>query len=127
MGMEMLSCLTPGMIEKEIVVHFIAYNLVRMIIGASSKKSGESMERISFKGTIQYLEILNGMGVLSGANEKTDAWLLHVISRLKVPERPGRREPRAVKRRPKRFQLLTRHRSVFKEDPHRGRKSASLS
>lgn len=127
MGMEMLTCLTPGMVEKEIVLHFIAYNLVRMIIAASSKRHGVSVERISFKGTLQYLEILNGMGMLAIIDENIEEWCLRTISQMKIPERPGRREPRAVKRRPKRFQLLTEHRSVFKEDPHRGRKSASLS
>jgi len=36
-----------------------------------------------------------------------------------VPERPGRREPRAVKRRPKPYPLLTCHRHKFREIKHR--------
>lgn len=35
-----------------------------------------------------------------------------------VPERPGRREPRAVKRRPKPYQLLNRPRHLMKELQH---------
>ena len=38
-----------------------------------------------------------------------------------LPDRPGRREPRAVKRRPKPYPLLTRHRKKFKEIQHQNR------
>jgi hypothetical protein len=38
-----------------------------------------------------------------------------------VPDRPGRREPRALKRRPKPYSLLTCHRHQFKETDHRDR------
>ena len=36
-----------------------------------------------------------------------------------VPDRPGRREPRAVKRRPKPYSWLTQPRHQFIEIPHR--------
>jgi hypothetical protein len=54
------------------------------------------------------------------------AELLEVIARDEVPERPDRREPRAVKRLPKAYQLLNRPRHAMKEIPHRSnyRKSA---
>src|SRR6266536_512832 len=45
--------------------------------------------------------------------------LLEVIARDQVPDRPGRIEPRAVKRRPKPYQLLNRPRGAMKEIPHR--------
>ena len=38
-----------------------------------------------------------------------------------VPERPGRREPRAVKRRPKPYPVLTKPRNQFVEIPHRSK------
>jgi hypothetical protein len=46
---------------------------------------------------------------------------VRVIAADLVPDRPGRWEPRAVKRRPKPYSLLTRHRSRFREIPHRNR------
>ena len=49
------------------------------------------------------------------------AMMLSNLARDRVPERPGRRQPRAVKRRPKPFALLTKPRHLFKEAPHRGR------
>ena len=47
------------------------------------------------------------------------ARLLEIIARDQVPDRPGRREPRAVKRRPKPFQKLNRPRHLMKEMLHR--------
>ena len=38
-----------------------------------------------------------------------------------VPLRPGRREPRAIKRRPKPYPRLMRHRSNFREISHQNR------
>ena len=47
--------------------------------------------------------------------------LLEVIARDQVPDRPGQREPRAVKRRPKPYQLLNRLRRLMKELQHRSK------
>ena len=47
--------------------------------------------------------------------------LLTVIADDPVPERPGRSEPRARKRRPKPYPLLNKPRRQFKEIPHRSR------
>jgi len=58
---------------------------------------------------------------------KLNAWhlflwrdeLLEAIAAVTNPERSGRREPRAKKRRPKTHQLLTKPRHDFQEIPHR--------
>jgi hypothetical protein len=47
--------------------------------------------------------------------------LLRVIALDRVLDRPGRCEPRAVKRRPKPYPLLNKPRQQFKEIPHRNR------
>jgi len=43
----------------------------------------------------------------------------YCVASDRIPQRPNRREPRAVKRRPKNYQLLTQPRSVFSEIRHR--------
>jgi len=45
--------------------------------------------------------------------------LFAILATDLVPERPGRREPRAVKRRPKPYPVLTRPRHQFREIEHR--------
>jgi hypothetical protein len=47
--------------------------------------------------------------------------LLRVLALDLVPQRPGRREPRAVKRRPKPYPLLNQPRRLFKDIPHPSR------
>ncbi len=47
--------------------------------------------------------------------------MLRVLATDLVPLRPGRREPRAVKRRPKPYPLLMNHRSKFMELQHQNR------
>jgi len=47
--------------------------------------------------------------------------LLELIASDQVPERPGRREPHAVKRRPKPYQKLNRPRHRMKEMLHRSK------
>jgi len=49
------------------------------------------------------------------------AQLLEIIAQEQVPDRPSRREPRAVKRRPKSFQLLNRPRHSMRELQHLSR------
>ena len=63
--------------------------------------------------------------ISSARNRKmrTQLWqdLLLNLVRDQVPLRPGRSEPRAIKRRPKPFPLLNKPRRQFKEIPHRSR------
>jgi hypothetical protein len=57
MGMDHLSCKTPAMIEKEILMHMIAYNLVRalMVEGAQDSEM-EPSGRLVFGGTLLRVE-----------------------------------------------------------------------
>jgi hypothetical protein len=131
MGMDMLSCKSPEMVVKEILFHFIAYNLIRLVIFEAGEKCDVSWERISFKGAIDVIrEFIPLMDRFSGNKKKLRELtrrMLECIASNKVPLRPYRKEPRALKKRLKRYQLLTKHRAKFKEDPHRGKKRASLT
>lgn len=51
--------------------------------------------------------------------------LLEAMASVRNPLRPERQEPRAKKRRPKTYQLLTSPRHQFKEIPHRDRYRAA--
>jgi hypothetical protein len=53
--------------------------------------------------------------------------LLRTIARDRIPHRPNRTEPRAKKRRPKNYQLLTQPRHTFHEAPHREKYKKTLS
>jgi hypothetical protein len=128
LGMDILRCQSPEMIEKEIIMHFIAYNCIRCLMLEVARQKDISVSRISFKGSIQALRQwephLNQNKMKKKEQAKLIETLHDLIAAYIVPERPGRSEPRAVKRRPKPFQLMTSPRAKMRETIHRGRKHA---
>jgi hypothetical protein len=127
MGMEELRCLTPAMVHKESLAFLIAHNLLRTIMAEAASVHGVRLERISFKGTVDSVRQF-GIARAQARNHqqrlRLDEDLLRVLADNLVPERPGRREPRAVKRRPKPYPLLTSPRHEYKELKHRNRYKA---
>jgi hypothetical protein len=131
MGMNELRCKTPEMVEKELLMYFIAYNAARWMICKAAETSGADPMRISFKGALQ--ELRNWEGQLNHPKttqqdkRKLIAELYRGISLKIVPSRPNRKEPRCLKRRPKPYQLLTEHRSTMKETEHRDKYHAKAA
>ena len=125
MGMDILRCKTPDMVRKEIVMHLIAYNCIRYLMVEAAQQTGEQVRRISFKGSVQALRQwephLNQTKISHQEQRRLIQLLYESIADYIVPERPGRSEPRAVKRRPKSYQLLTAPRHEMKVTLHRSR------
>jgi hypothetical protein len=122
MGMEMLRCLSPRMAHKELEMFFIAYNFIRCLIAEAGLINDVALDRMSFKGTVDAVRQFSS--AISQARSRKDqnrllVELLEVVARDQVPERPDRREPRVVKRRPKPYQRLTRPRHRMRERPRR--------
>jgi hypothetical protein len=118
MGMEQLRCQTPDMVEKEALAYLVAHNLVRCVIAEAIACYRVELERVSFKGTVDALrQYTQTMTQARSRKKRQELWrdLLSNLARDLVPLRPGRREPRAVKHRPKPFPLLTRPRHLFKD------------
>lgn len=131
MGMDELRCKTPEMVEKELLMYFIAYNATRWMICNAAQQNEVDPMRISFKGALQ--ELRNWEGQLNHPKltqldkRKLMAELYRGIALKIVPPRPHRREPRCLKRRPKPYQLLTEHRSTMKEIEHRSKYRAKAA
>jgi hypothetical protein len=124
MGMEQLRCESPDMAEKELLMFLIGHNVIRCLMAEAVARHQVDLERVSFKGTIDAARQYSA-AILEARSRKMRAqlWddLLLNLARDLVPHRPNRSEPRAVKRRPKPFPLLTKPRHQFKETPHRNR------
>ena len=105
LGMDVLRCLTPEMIEKELWVSLLAYNLIRLLMAQAAVESGFHPRELSFKHTVQIW--LQWLSVRCGHGQD---WhreiLLKLIVQVRVGHRPGRIEPRARKRRPKPYPWL---------------------
>lgn len=124
MNMDILRCKTPDMVDKELWMHVIAYNLVRAIMLAATSAYAACLERISFKGTLATIrQWAPELARTADTEEHTSLFIqmLHYIAADPVPNRPGRAEPRARKRRPKNYPLLNKPRSQYKEIPHRNK------
>jgi phosphatidylethanolamine-binding protein (PEBP) family uncharacterized protein len=101
--MDVLRCKTPDMVRKEIWVHLLAYNLIRTVMAQAAHRYDVSPRTLSFKGTLQQLNAFKDVLLLADEKHLSSVYehLLKAISRHRVGNRPGRREPRAVKRRRK--------------------------
>jgi hypothetical protein len=124
MGMDILRTRSEAMVNKEIAVYLLAYNLVCALMVRAAAGAGVSPRSLSFKGTIQlYLAFEQQLRFAnrSGAGTMT-AHLLGGISLLRLPARIGRVEPHAIKRRPKNHRLLTVPRAVARQNILKSRK-----
>lgn len=110
--MDVLRAKTPEMVRKEIWAHLLAYNLVRKVVAQAAAEFQLKPWQISFKAALQTLRAF-ALPLLTSARSKLpdliDEMLL-AIARHQVGNRPGRVEPRALKRRPKPYDLLTKPR-----------------
>lgn len=126
LGMDVLRCQTPQMVEKEIVMHALAYNLIRALMQDIAHRQGVSSSRLSFKGTVdalrQWQELFESRGSTPRRVRQMRQMFYEAVAGDPLLVRPNRSEPRAVKRRPKNFRLLTkpRHQMVVE----RGRKQS---
>ena len=115
-GLDVVRCQSPAMVEKEIWMQAIACNMVRALMLEAAQTHAQRLERLSFKGTLdkmrEWAAWMNQAG--ARASKQMLGELLKAIATDPVPLRPCRAEPRAVKRRPKTYQLLTkpRHKMV---------------
>jgi hypothetical protein len=119
LGMGRLSCRSPGMVRKEIWVYLLAYNLIRLLMAQAAQHCDCLPRQISFKHTVQLCVAWRQQS--KAANQESELnHLFTLIADKQVGNRPGRREPRALKRRPKPYPLLMKPRAVAKQDITRG-------
>jgi len=112
LGMDVLRCKSPAMVRKEVWAHLLVYNLIRAVLGQAAQEYGADPRRLSFAGAQQALTAFAERLLEADAMTADDlyAWLLCTIAAHPVGERPDRIEPRARKRRPKKYPHLHRPR-----------------
>jgi len=88
-------------IHKEIQMLAIAYNLVRLVMLEAAQRQRVPVQRISFIDALRWL-------VQAGAGPALDQLIVR-------PHRPGRAEPRVVKRRPKQYTLMQQPRAELQQ------------
>jgi hypothetical protein len=102
-GMDVLSCQTPQMNEKQLWIHLLAYNVIRLLMAQAACNVGIDPRELSFKHTVQLWTewVSRGMSAT-----RDSALLFTLIAQCRVGNRSGRIEPRMRKRRPKPYPWL---------------------
>jgi len=106
LGMERFSCKTPSMVEKELWVYMLAYNLIRLLMAQAASSTRALPRQLSFKHTLRIWTAWSARQFHSKLPEDM-AGLWRLIAQRRVNNRPGRIEPRMIKRRPNRYTFLS--------------------
>jgi hypothetical protein len=117
LGMEQLRCQQPSMVQKELLIFLTAHNLIRWLMAKAATHEQAEIEQISFKGTLDGFRQWSQAMAQRGSQRPrcTELWLLllHTIAADALPFRPGRHEPRAVKKRSK-YPHLNKPRRLYR-------------
>lgn len=111
-GMGVLSCQTPQMNEKQLWVHLLAYNVIRLLMAQAACDNGVDPRELSFKHTVQLYTQWTARAAFGAQDWQR---LFRLIAQCKVGQRPGRMEPRMRKRRPKPYPYMTQPRCQARE------------
>ena len=124
LGLENLRCHCPAMVEKELLVGLIAYNLVRWLMAQAATARHVALESLSFKGTLDtFRQWSQAMTQRRSPKHRARLWqeLLATIAADTLPWRPDRHEPRAVKKRSK-YPHLNKPRHLYVDRWSRGKR-----
>jgi hypothetical protein len=115
-GMGRLRCKSPEMVRKEVWVHLLSYNLIRGVMAASANAAGVLPGQLSFAGAIQtvvaFAPLLSRADGARAEEIRTQVWV--GVAAHRVGNRPGRTEPRAIKRRKNNYPTLNQPRNIAK-------------
>lgn len=101
LGLDVLKGRTVETVTKEALVYALVYNLLRLAIVKAAARQRVEPRRISFIDALRWLQ-----------PPKPERPMPDLLVN---PSRPGRHEPRCVKRRPKEYDLMKQPRDVLRK------------
>jgi hypothetical protein len=111
LGMKMLSCKTPQMVEAELWAHLFGYNLLRCVMAQAALEAGLCPRQLSLAGAMQTLDAFRWLLGCSDKDQATVCAALNMaLATHRVGNRPGRYEPREVKHRQRKYKELKKSR-----------------
>ena len=113
-------CKSPEMVRRELWTTLLGYNLIRTTAAGAALVYKKQPRQISFTSTCQYV-LASWMLMSCGLIDPTrvDDYrrkLLEQIAQCEVANRPGRLEPRVLKRRPKPYKLMQKPRHQLRRE-----------
>lgn len=122
LSMEHLAVRSPEMLARSLAMHWLAYQLIRTLMQDAALSWQVPLERVSFQGALDGARHFGEALLRARSRRRRNellAELLRILAADAVPERPGRLEPRLLKRRPKRFGRLEHPRSHYRKSLQR--------
>ena len=120
LGMDHVRCKTPDMVRRELWVTLLAYNLVRKLIATAAAVHGKPPRQLGF--TLACQTILSSWMLLAtdACRDERQLWRLAMgrIAANEVANRPGRIEPRVLKRRRCRYPFMHESRAKLRRKLH---------
>lgn len=116
LGMDVLRGKSPDVVRKEIAMHLLVYNLIRLLMWQAARKHDRDVHRLSFTGTLHRVQsvvpiILFAPETAARLGEQLLMWIANDV----VPDRPDRHDVRRKKRRPKPYSFLTKPRKHYRK------------
>jgi len=108
LSLDHVRCKTPHMVRRELWVTLLAYNLIRKLIAAAAVLHDRQPRQLGFTLACQTV-LSSWMLLATGAcRDERELWRLALerIAANRVADRPGRIEPRVIKRRRHRYPLM---------------------
>ena len=113
-------CKSPEMVHREVWTTLLGYNLIRTTAAGAALLHGKQPRQISFTSTCQYIlaSWMQTSGRLIDASLLEDYLLLMLkqIAACEVANRPGRLEPRVLKRRRHGYKLMQKPRHQLQRE-----------
>ncbi len=118
LGLDHARCKSPQMVQRELWVTLLAYNLIRKVIATAAAVHDKQPRQLGF--TLACQTILSSWMLLStGVCRNVEQTVRSALARIaanQVANRPGRIEPRVLKRRRHRYPLMTRPRDQLRKE-----------
>lgn len=122
--LDVLSCKTPAMLYRELLMHLIAYNLIRCLMVEAAGIYDADLARVSFKGTLDTVRHFSLVIAQSPSRRQRAQLVNDMLAALVadlVPHRPNRIEPRSLKRRHKDFPSMMLPRAQMRAKSVKGK------
>ena len=117
--MDELECRTVAMVEKEIAMGMVAYNLVMQVRRLAATRAKVKPRRLSFTAVLVLVKVL----LLGDNGWSLEEWqgnferVLKLAGTAKIPDRPGRSYPRARHKRGSKYPNRSASPAASKPDP----------
>jgi putative transposase len=118
LNLDHVRCKSPEMVQREVWTTLLAYNLVRKVIAAAAAVHDKQPRQLSFTGGCDAIRSSWMLLATDSCRDPAELWwtALKAIAANEVAKRPGRIEPRVLKRRRHRYPLMTRPREELRKE-----------